>query len=51
MMNNVDPLADIIKAHDQELRRVMYKRCGCIETAADIIQETYQRMMTGNLWQ
>jgi RNA polymerase sigma factor (sigma-70 family) len=50
-MNNVATLTEIIKAHDQELRRVIYKRCGCIETAADIIQETYQRMMTGNLWQ
>lgn len=29
----------------------MYRRCGCIETAADIVQETYQRMMTSNLWQ
>jgi RNA polymerase sigma-70 factor (ECF subfamily) len=50
-MNDVAIITQHIKAHDQELRRVMYKRCGCIETAADIVQETYQRMMTGNLWQ
>ena len=40
-----------LRRNDQELRRVMFRRCGCIETAADIVQETYQRMMTGNLWQ
>ncbi|WP_432742689.1 sigma-70 family RNA polymerase sigma factor [Methylobacter sp. G7] len=50
-MSNVAAITQLIKIYDQELRRVMYKRCGCIETAADIVQETYQRMMTGNLWQ
>jgi RNA polymerase sigma-70 factor (ECF subfamily) len=50
-MNDVATIAQLIKNYDQELRRVMYKRCGCIETAADIAQETYQRMITGNLWQ
>jgi RNA polymerase sigma-70 factor (ECF subfamily) len=50
-MNDVAAIAQFIKIYDQELRRVMYKRCGCIETAADIVQETYQRMITGNLWQ
>lgn len=50
-MSNSAAIAQFIKIHDQELRRVMYKRCGCIETAADIIQETYQRMIAGNLWQ
>ncbi|PPK63753.1 RNA polymerase sigma-70 factor (ECF subfamily) [Methylobacter tundripaludum] len=50
-MSHVAAITQLIKAYDQELRRVMYRRCGCIETAADIVQETYQRMMTGNLWQ
>lgn len=50
-MDNVATLSQLIKTHDQELRRVLYKRCGCIETAADIVQETYQRMMEDNLWQ
>jgi RNA polymerase sigma-70 factor (ECF subfamily) len=50
-MNNVATIAQFIKIYDQELRRVLYKRCGCIEMAADIVQETYQRMITGNLWQ
>jgi RNA polymerase sigma factor (sigma-70 family) len=50
-MNNVAAITQLIKIYDQELRQVMYKRCGCIETAADIVQETYQRMMTANLWQ
>ncbi|MGZ8171654.1 MULTISPECIES: RNA polymerase sigma factor [Methylobacter] len=50
-MSNVAAITQLIKSYDQELRRVMYKRCGCIETAADIVQETYQRMMAGNLWQ
>ena len=50
-MSNVAAITQLIKIYDQELRRVMYRRCGCIETAADIVQETYQRMMTGNLWQ
>jgi RNA polymerase sigma factor (sigma-70 family) len=50
-MSNVAAIAQIIKIYDRELRRVMYKRCGCLETAADIVQETYQRMMAGNLWQ
>ncbi|MDI1276560.1 sigma-70 family RNA polymerase sigma factor [Methylobacter sp.] len=50
-MSNVAAITQLIKSYDQELRRVMFKRCGCIETAADIVQETYQRMMAGNLWQ
>ncbi|MCK9397499.1 MAG: sigma-70 family RNA polymerase sigma factor [Methylobacter sp.] len=50
-MSNVAAITQLIKCYDQELRRVMYRRCGCIETAADIVQETYQRMMTSNLWQ
>ena len=50
-MNNIASLAQLIKTYDQELRRVIYKRCDCIETAADIVQETYQRMMEDNLWQ
>lgn len=28
----------------------MLRRCGCIETAADIVQETYRRMFVGDLW-
>ena len=50
-MSHVAAITQLIKIYDQELRRVMYKRCGCIETAADIVQETYQRILTGNLWQ
>jgi RNA polymerase sigma factor (sigma-70 family) len=50
-MSNIAAFVQLIKIYDQELRRVMYRRCGCIETTADIVQETYQRMMTGNLWQ
>ena len=50
-MSNVAAITQLIKIYDQELRRVMFRGCGCIETAADIVQETYQRMMTGNLWQ
>ncbi len=50
-MSHVAAITQLIKTYDQELRRVMYRRCGCIETAADIVQETYQRMMSGNLWQ
>lgn len=44
-------ITQLIKLYDLELRRVMYRRCGCLETAADIVQETYQRMSAGNLWQ
>lgn len=50
-MSNVAAITQLIKIYDQELRRVMFRRCGCIETAADLVQETYQRMMAGNLWQ
>jgi RNA polymerase sigma factor (sigma-70 family) len=50
-MSNIAAIARLVKIYDHELRSVMYRRCGCIETAADIVQETYQRMMTGNLWQ
>jgi RNA polymerase sigma factor (sigma-70 family) len=50
-MSNIAVIARLVKIYDHELRSVMYRRCGCIETAADIVQETYQRMMTGNLWQ
>lgn len=44
-------ITELVKTYDAELRRVMTKRCGCMDTAADIVQETYQRMMSGNLWQ
>lgn len=50
-MSNIATFVQLIKIYDRELRRVMFRRCGCIETAADIVQETYQRMMSGNLWQ
>ncbi|MDD2759089.1 MAG: sigma-70 family RNA polymerase sigma factor [Methylomonas sp.] len=44
-------IAQLIKTYDDELRRVITRRCGCMETAADIVQETYQRMLSGGLWQ
>lgn len=44
-------IAQLIKTYDEELRRVIGRRCGCMETAADIVQETYQRMLSGDLWQ
>jgi len=50
-MSNAESITQLIKSYDQELRHVICKRCGCIETAADIVQETYQRMMKGNLWE
>ena len=52
-MNSLSNLeiAALVQAYDEELRRVMTRRCGCIDTAADIVQETYQRMLSGNLWQ
>jgi RNA polymerase sigma factor (sigma-70 family) len=49
-MNDVSHITQLIKSYDQELRRVMLRRCGCIETAADIVQETYRRMFAGDLW-
>ena len=51
MMSDTVYISRLIKTYDEELRRVMFRRCGCIETAADIVQETYQRMFAGNLWQ
>lgn len=50
-MSSAAFITQLIKLYDLELRRVMYRRCGCLETAADIVQETYQRMSAGNLWQ
>lgn len=50
-MSNALLISRLIEAYDEELRRVMLRRCGCIDTAADIVQETYQRMFTSNLWQ
>lgn len=50
-MSDTINISRLIKNYDEELRRVMFKRCGCLETAADIVQETYQRMFAGNLWQ
>jgi len=50
-MSNALHISRLIETYDEELRRVMFRRCGCIDTAADIVQETYQRMFTGNLWQ
>lgn len=44
-------IAQLIKTYDEELRRVIARRCGCVETAADIVQETYHRMLNGGLWQ
>ena len=49
-LSNIE-IAALVQAYDEELRRVMTRRCGCIDTAADIVQETYQRMLSGNLWQ
>ncbi len=43
-------ITQLIKTYDEELRRVMTRRCGCMETAADIVQETYQRMLSSELW-
>jgi RNA polymerase sigma factor (sigma-70 family) len=50
-MSNALHISRLIETYDEELRRVMFRRCGCLDTAADIVQETYQRMFTGNLWQ
>lgn len=52
-MNDPNRLAilQLIEHYDEELRRVMTRRCGCIDTAADIVQETYQRLLNGGLWQ
>ncbi|MCQ8127106.1 RNA polymerase sigma factor [Methylomonas rivi] len=44
-------ITHLIKTYDEELRRVIFRRCGCIDMAADIVQETYQRMLSGGLWQ
>jgi len=49
-MSDTLNISQLIETYDEELRRVMFKRCGCIDTAADIVQETYQRMFVGNLW-
>lgn len=43
-------ITHLIKTYDEELRRVIFRRCGCIDMAADIVQETYQRMLSGGLW-
>lgn len=43
-------MAQLIKTYDEELRRVLFRRCGCLDTAADIVQETYHRMLSGELW-
>jgi RNA polymerase sigma-70 factor (ECF subfamily) len=50
-MSNALHISRLIETYDEELRRVMFRRCGCLDTAADIVQETYQRMFAGNLWQ
>lgn len=44
-------LAAFIEEYDSELRRVLTRRCGCIETASDIVQETYQRILAGGIWE
>lgn len=49
-MNSI-AITRLIELYDAELRRVMFRRCGCVEMAADIVQETYQKMMAHNLWQ
>lgn len=49
-MSTILNISDLIKTYDDELRRVMFRRCGCIDTAGDIVQETYQRMLAGDLW-
>jgi len=49
-MSTILDISDLIKTYDDELRRVMFRRCGCMDTAGDIVQETYQRMLAGDLW-
>ncbi|WP_445371811.1 RNA polymerase sigma factor [Methylomonas sp. HW2-6] len=49
-MSTILDISDLIKTYDDELRRVMFRRCGCLDTAGDIVQETYQRMLAGDLW-
>lgn len=41
----------LVKAYDAELKRVMVKRCGCLETAADIVQEAYRRLIDSDRYQ
>lgn len=49
-MSTLLNISDLIKTYDDELRRVTFRRCGCVDTASDIVQETYQRMLAGDLW-
>lgn len=43
--------AQLIKTYEQEIRGVLVRRFGCAEIAADILQETYQRLLSSGLWQ
>lgn len=43
-------LGKLVADYDTEIRRVLTRRLGCVETAADILQETYRRLANGELW-
>jgi RNA polymerase sigma factor (sigma-70 family) len=43
-------LGKLVESYDGEIRRVLTRRLGCVETAADILQETYRRLASGELW-
>ncbi|BBA34963.1 RNA polymerase, sigma-24 subunit, ECF subfamily [Methylocaldum marinum] len=43
-------LGKLVQDYDSEIRRVLTRRLGCVETVADILQETYRRLAQGELW-
>lgn len=43
-------LVQLLEQHDEEVRRVLTRRLGCVEAAADILQETYRRLAHRDLW-
>ena len=42
-------LVRLVEDYDAEIRRVLTRRLGCVEAAADIAQETYRRLTNDDL--
>ncbi|WP_054774111.1 RNA polymerase sigma factor [Methylogaea oryzae] len=43
-------LAQLMDEHGNEVRRVLMRRLGCRETAADVLQESFHRLAASGLW-
>lgn len=43
-------LAQLMDEHGDEVRKVLMRRLGCRDTAADVLQESFHRLAASGLW-